>query len=136
MTPMHQDSTQPIGQKKSDQQDQVIRMANQRDLTTTSRGRKTLRDDSETDCESPISPSKEFCTNKTEKPFRFYLYVREKLPEWWQEFNTALNESGMLKYRSVRQFALAKVKNRRRQELLCEMIGPRPQETSARALAR
>jgi hypothetical protein len=52
--------------------------------------------------------------------------MRQLLPEWWEEFNTALNESGILKYRSVRQFALAKTKIRRQQELICEMIGHRP----------
>ena len=56
---------------------------------------------------------------------KFYLSVRELLPEWWEEFKSALDESGMLKYRTVRQFALAKTKNRRQRELICEMIGPR-----------
>lgn len=106
--------------------ERTIRMANKRKRTTTLRSPSTLRTDSEVDFDSPIAPSKEFRTNKKEKPYKFYLEVREKLPEWWEEFNTALEESGMLKYRSVRQIALTKVKNRRQQELLCEMIGPRP----------
>jgi hypothetical protein len=120
---MRQSSTQPIVQTKAvsgDQYEQTIRMAN------ASRRLNTFGDDSESDLESPISPSNEFRATKREKPYKFYLEVREKLPEWWEEFNTALDEYGMLKYRSVRQFALAKVKNRRLQELLCEMIGPRP----------
>jgi hypothetical protein len=126
---MRQDSIQRIFQKKSisgDQQEQAIRMASHRDLATTSRRLKVLRDLTEPDFESPVASSKEFRANKREKPYKFYLFVREKLPEWWEEFNTALDESGMLKYRTVRQFALAKVKNRRQQELICEMIGPRP----------
>jgi hypothetical protein len=98
-------------------------MVNKRQRTTRL---KSLRDVTESDFESPGSPSNEFHANKREKPYKSYLEVREVLPEWWEEFNTALNESGMLKYRSVRQFALAKVKHRRQQELLCEMIGPRP----------
>jgi hypothetical protein len=80
----------------------------------------------ESNFERPVAPSKEFRANKKEKPYKFYLSVRQLLPEWWEEFNSALDESGTLKYRSVRQFALAKVKNRRQQELICEMIGPRP----------
>ena len=57
---------------------------------------------------------------------KFYLSVRELLPEWWEEFKSDLDESGKLKYRTVWQFALAKTKNRRQRELICEMIGPRP----------
>jgi hypothetical protein len=113
----------------------TIRMTNQTNVATTSRSLKSLRDVTESDLESPGSHSNEFRANKREKPYKFYLEVREKLPEWWEEFNSALAESGMLKYRSVRQFALAKVKHRRQQELLCEMIGPRPdRKTSARTL--
>ena len=122
-------SIQPKVQKKSvsgGQQERAIRMANQRDSTPASRRLKALRDLTEPDFESPISPSKEFRANKREKPYKFYLYVREKLPAWWEEFNSALDESGMLKYKTVRQFALAKVKNRWQRELICEMLGPRP----------
>ena len=89
----------------------TIRMTSQTNVATTSRSLKSLRDVTESDLESPGSHSNEFHANKREKPYKFYLQVRQLLPEWWEEFNSALAESGMLKYRSVRQFALAKVKN-------------------------
>jgi len=126
---MSQRRTVPSFQTQSvcgDPQEQTIRMDNQSAAIPNLPKLKTPAEVTEPDFEIPTSPSKEFCANKKEKPFAFYWQVRELLPEWWEEFNSALDESGILKYRSVRQFALAKVKNRRQQELLCEMIGPHP----------
>ena len=55
--------------------ERTIRMANKRKRTTTLRSPSMLRTDSEVDFDSPIAPSKEFRTNKKEKPYKFYLEV-------------------------------------------------------------
>jgi hypothetical protein len=64
-------------------------------------------------------------TTKT-KGYRFYLEVRPKLREWWDEFNTAQNDRGGCKYRTAFSFARAKGRNDWERQLIWEMIGTRP----------
>jgi|SRR5580765_3281981 len=64
-------------------------------------------------------------TNRNTAAYKYFLKIQPLLPEWWNEFNTALDK-GKQKYRSVLQFAIAKTKNKLERQLIVEMIGTGP----------
>lgn len=70
---------------------------------------------------------RESVRDKKSKDYKFYEQTTPKLPEWWEEFNTQLNEGGGYKYKNVFQFARAKGKNEKERDLIYEMIGPEPE---------
>lgn len=88
------------------------------------------------DFETPIEPRDRYRVNqkKTNLAYKYYLKIQPELREWWDEFNTSLDDRGNKKYRSVYQFVKVKAKTKVEQEYLMEMIGPRPQLKEGRQL--
>jgi hypothetical protein len=96
---------------------------------------KQLGDLIDEDFAPPIKPVPEFKTKVTGKQsvyYRYYLSVLPRLPEWWDEFNTALDKSALPLYKNAFQFARAKGTNQQERDLLFEMIGPLPDRKTLR----
>jgi hypothetical protein len=93
------------------------------------KSKEALQELIDADFAYPIEPTQDVPKfGRKEKAYKYYLLVKDDLKDWWDEFNTALDKEGNRRYRTVRQFALAKGKNLREQQLIREMIGPQPEK--------
>lgn len=95
-------------------------------------GKDGLNDLIDGDFEEPIKPLKEYreeVQNKKSKAYKFYFSCLPKLQEWWDEFQTSLDEKGGQRYKNAFQFARAKGKDEMEQEVIYEMIGPEPDKS-------
>ena len=86
----------------------------------------------------PINPIRglPIQVNKRSSYYSFYLEIKTQLQDWWDEFNTRLDSNGRLYYRTLVKFAKEKGKTRTEQELILEMIGPRPELSPGRKMLR
>lgn len=83
--------------------------------------------------EEPIIPIDRNGTRALEnsidsKGWRFYMKIRDYLPEWWYEFNGAINPGRnkvRCKYKSIKAFSIKKLKHKEERQFLIWMIGPR-----------
>jgi hypothetical protein len=76
----------------------------------------------------PVSSLKIQDFSKTGKHARkAYLWYKSKpWDDWWDEFSTAADANGRLKYKTAWSFCRVKAKKGWERELLWEMIGPQP----------
>jgi hypothetical protein len=79
---------------------------------------------SESDPSDPVSPVRGLKVRQKSPAYAFYREIRGQLRDWWDEFNTRMDDEGKLYYRTVIKFAREKGKTRLEQELILEMIGP------------
>jgi hypothetical protein len=93
---------------------------------------------SEADSGDPINPVRGLPLKVHQKSpaYAFYGEIKGQLREWWDEFNTRMDDKGKLYYRTVIKFAREKGKTRLEQELILEMIGPKPELKPGRAKLR
>ena len=93
---------------------------------------------SQTDPGDPINPVRGLQLKVRQKSpsYAFYLEIKDQLRDWWDEFNTRLDDEGRLYYRTVIKFAREKGKTRLEQDLIMEMIGPKPEIKPSRAKLR
>lgn len=65
-------------------------------------------------------------SSRSSKGWKFYLEVKDDLPEWWHEFN-GLSKSNSLrvKYKTIEQFAKKKLSNKQERIYFIWMTGPR-----------
>ena len=89
---------------------------------------------SQEDVDPPINPVKQYKGSRKGAAYAYYQDVAPKLREWWDEFNTQLNDDGKLKYRTIIGFAREKGKTSTEKQLLLEMLGPQPQVKDGRQL--
>lgn len=88
----------------------------------------------EIDLDLPVLAKEEIKKKKAKKfnynssAWRYYLDVRYKFAEWWNEFNGALDHKTRPKYRNIRSFVESRTKNKQHREWLLYMLGPRPHE--------
>lgn len=73
----------------------------------------------------PIRPSRVLRHRSEGKAYEFYKSVN--WPEWWEEFNGELDKNGYPRYRSVWAFIKVKTKEKKKQDWLYQMIGPKPE---------
>lgn len=63
------------------------------------------------------------------KGWKFYISIKELLPDWWEEFNGRVsrksNHPVHPKYKSVRHFAKHKIKNTEQRQWFIWMTGPK-----------
>jgi hypothetical protein len=60
--------------------------------------------------------------------WKYYISIKSKLPEWWDEFNGKTKKSSAPLYKNVWTFIKAKTKNKQQQEWLYQMFGPAPEK--------
>src|ERR1700751_5346552 len=79
--------------------------------------------------EDPILPDKVSDKSTTSRHgWKFYIRIKDYLPEWWEEFNNSdvSKKRGIRrKYRDIRSLVKAKVKDRTSRQFLTWMIGPK-----------
>lgn len=79
--------------------------------------------------EDPVLPDKTSDKEHTKSDgWKFYLRVKDQLPDWWEEFNgTDVSKKHGIKrkYRDVKHLAKAKLKDRTSRQYLIWMIGPK-----------
>jgi hypothetical protein len=71
-------------------------------------------------------PEDRIAYSKTGKGYKYYLSLKGKWQVWWDEFATALDSYGKLKYDSIWSFIRSRTKKREEQDFLARMLGPRP----------
>jgi hypothetical protein len=93
---------------------------------------------SESDPGDPINPVRGLPLKVRQKSsaYAFYREIRGQLRDWWDEFNSRMDDDGKLYYRTIIKFARGKGKTRLEQELILEMIGPKPELKPGRAQLR
>ena len=68
-------------------------------------------------------------TSYTSAGWKFYIRIKEYIPDWWYEFNGKLNhkatEEGRVRYRNINSFVNKKFKHSRDRELFGWMVGPK-----------
>lgn len=79
-----------------------------------------------------IQDFKRVTKNHNGKAYKWY--ASKSWDEWWDEFNTATDKTGDLKYRTAWHFCKVKTKNQWERDLLWEMIGPPPTEDERKRL--
>lgn len=62
----------------------------------------------------------------TGQGWKYYLSIKYKLPEWWEEFNGKMSKNASPLYKTIWQFIKTKTKNKQQQEWLYKMFGPAP----------
>lgn len=62
--------------------------------------------------------------------WKYYLAVKPKLRDWWEEFNGTLGKDTSPKFKSIKSFIQSRTKNKSQQEWLYQMMGPKPNEDS------
>ena len=106
------------------------------DAETEEKEREQLEDLIDSSFDEPTKPIREFreaVQNKKSREYKFYYSCLTKIPQWWDEWNTSLDEKTCTpKYRSVFQFAKAKGTNVWERDLIYEMIGPEPNKAKLR----
>lgn len=61
------------------------------------------------------------------KGWKYFLSIKAKLPEWWDEFNSKTKDTGPY-YRNIWSFIKTKTKNSQERTWLYQMFGPKPEE--------
>src|ERR1039458_992659 len=66
----------------------------------------------------------------TSEGWKFYLKIKDLIPDWWAEFNGALNNShnnfhNKVKYRNIESFGKKKFKHSQERQYFLWMIGPK-----------
>lgn len=77
--------------------------------------------------EAPIVPDNKEKRDYSHKSdgWKFYLKIRDRLPEFWDEFNTKTDNKGKPYYRNVKQLSISKFKKKpTEQQLFYWMICP------------
>lgn len=78
-------------------------------------------------CPETPNAIKELPSSTRKSPgYKYYQKIVPLLPEWWEEFNTALSKKGGPKYRGIRAFAQEKSNNRTEEQYIVEMLGSKP----------
>ena len=72
---------------------------------------------------NPDAAPKAFNRTRDQPAYRYYQKVLPLLPDWWNEFNTALSVKGGPKYRTIRAFATQKGKTELEKQYILEMVG-------------
>lgn len=81
---------------------------------------------------APVEPNVKHKYTTSGKAFTYYQSLNGKWAQWWDEFATALDERGRLKYKTIWAFIKAKNKDDGKRAILYEMLGPEP--TSSKTL--
>lgn len=79
---------------------------------------------------APTEPSHQYKYTTIGKPYTYYKSLNGKWAMWWDEFATALDERGRLKYKTIWSFIKAKTKVDSQRAMLFEMLGSEPAKTN------
>lgn len=72
--------------------------------------------------DSPINPCNVY--KKKGTGYNFYLTIRDRIPGWWEEFNSELDSHNRLKYTTIGDFIKKKTDKSIERKYLHQMFGP------------
>jgi hypothetical protein len=66
--------------------------------------------------------------NYNSHAWKYYLIIKCKFADWWNEFNGDLDNKGKPKYRTIKQFVESRTKDKKHREWLMFMFGTKPHD--------
>ncbi len=75
----------------------------------------------------PTMPSTKALQQYIEDAYQYYLSIKPKLSQWWEDFKSLDEKHGGQKYPSILKFAQSRTKDEKQVQWITQMIGPTPQ---------